>query len=301
VWPLLAQATSEPGADSFIDRLARTPLSQVFYFVAACTAVRLALYFYLKNVPPHLRSGSYGGAKFLNEALDAVIYAGVFVFMLIRPFGVQAFKIPSGSMVQTLQINDYIVANKAIYRYTEPKVGDIVVFRPPKRAVIGDHPEQIDSDGQVNVDYIKRLQGTPGDVVEVRNNILYRNGKAIEEPYKAFTRQVSPTAFENIEPDRMPDFKLVNDNGRYIPLMILGDEVNASGWTAQEYRVSDPQEMARLKALPPAAIPPRFFLMMGDNRNNSFDGRAWGLVPRDDIIGRSEVVWFPFSRWGKTR
>ena len=97
MWPLFAQV-SEPGTDSFIDKLARTPLSQVLYFVAACTVVRLGLYFYLKNVVPHQRHGAYVPAKYLNEALDAVIYAGVFVFMLIRPFGVQAFKIPSGSM-----------------------------------------------------------------------------------------------------------------------------------------------------------------------------------------------------------
>jgi signal peptidase I len=298
VWPIFAQM--EPGTDSFIDKLARTPLSQVLTFVAVCTVLRLGLYYYLKGVPPHLRSGSYATAKFFNEALDAIIYAGVFVFMLIRPFGVQAFKIPSGSMAQTLQVNDYIVANKAIYRFSEPQVGDIVVFRPPKRAV---QAGQIDPDGQVNVDYIKRLQGVPGDVVEIKNNVLYRNGKAVEEPYKVFTDPNGPYLFTTIPPPPQPDFKLVNDNGKIIPLVYSGDIANTTQFqmTASDYILSDPAEMQRLLALPAAPVPPRFFLMIGDNRNHSFDGRAWGLVPRDDIIGRSEFVWWPFGRWGKTR
>lgn len=83
--------------------------------MVACTVIRVALAPYLAKVPRHLRSGAYSAARFSNEFLDAVIYAGVFVFLVIRPFCVQAFRIPSESMVDTLLINDFIVANKAIY------------------------------------------------------------------------------------------------------------------------------------------------------------------------------------------
>lgn len=267
-----------------IDSLARTPLSKVVIFVAICTAIRLAVAPYLAKTVPHKRSGMYTFAKYVNEALDAVVYAGVFVFLLIRPFCIQAFKIPSGSMLDTLQIDDFIVANKAIYRYSEPVDGDIVVFRPPKIAATKD---QLDKDGEVNVDFIKRLIGSPGDVIEIKDGTLYRNGKPVIEKYI------------KDKPDY--DFKIVNDNGTYKPLSISGESVNADNHTADFYRLNDFKSMDRLRKLPPAPIPKGMYLFMGDNRLNSFDGRAWGLVPREDIIGRSEFIWLPFSRWRITR
>jgi len=287
VWHLLAQA--QPGQRNWadvIDSLARTPLSQVVLFVAICTGLRVLVAPYLARVQPHQRSGGYTAAKIFNELLDAVIYAGVFVFLIIRPFCIQAFKIPTGSMLETLQINDFIVANKAIYRYTTPRVGDIVVFRPPSYAVM---PHQVDEKGEVNVDYIKRCVGVPGDVVEIRDGVLYRNGKAQKEPY---LRERPET-----------DFKLVKYNNSYWPLTITGDQVNGDSRTARPYQV-DPgnyEVMAQLKELKPAPIPPNHYLMMGDNRNDSFDGRAWGLINGDQVIGRSEFIWLPVSRWRSTR
>src|SRR5580658_5543171 len=122
---LLAQEQEASGGyRQTVDTLARTPLSQIFIVVAVLTVVRLALVPYLRNVPRHKRFFGYASGRFLNEVLDAVIYAGVFVFMIIRPFAIQAFLIPSGSMWPTLYVNDFIVANKAIYRYSDPKDGD---------------------------------------------------------------------------------------------------------------------------------------------------------------------------------
>lgn len=322
MWPLLAEASESGGFREIVDKLARTPLSQVVAFVAVCTILRLAVYPVLKNTKPHLRSGGFAFARIVNEFLDAVIYAGVFVFLLIRPFAIQAFLIPSESMVDTLLVNDFIAANKAIYRFSDPKVGDIVVFKPP---LIATALNQRDENGEVKVDFIKRCQGVPGDVVEVKEGKLYRNGSVINEPYLK-------------DPEMNFDWKLVKYTGvrkewegKYIPVIIprefggdlnyvtgiakpfaigqteedkqSGDAwVNGGGWKKRSDLTEEENEVLKeLAKLPPAAVPAGHYLMFGDNRNGSFDSRAWGLVPRDYIIGRSEAIWFPPSRWRRTK
>ncbi len=308
MWPLLAQASGDDSFRNTIDSLARTPLSVVLEWVSIITVIRIVIYFAQKDVLPHRRSGSFAVGRIVSELIDAIVYAGVFVFMIIRPFFIQAFLIPSGSMVSTLRVNDFIVANKAVYRYSNPKEGDIVVFRPPKRACF---PYQLDKNGEVNVDFIKRCIGVPGDVIEVRNLVLYRNGKPVDEPYKHFTAEDPPNqviTFRELSPDEVknPDlnppinFKLVNFNGQFWPVDYDNETINSHGWVAPEYQVDDDLTMQKLRSLPPAAIPPGYYLFMGDNRNGSYDGRAWGLVPRESIIGRSEVIWLPINHWGTT-
>jgi signal peptidase I len=316
--PLLAQTDTR----ELVDRLARTPLSQVVLFVAVLTVVRLALYPLLKNVPPHKRGAAYGAARFVNEILDAFVYAGVFVFLIIRPFFLQAFLIPSGSMWPALHVNDFIVANKLVYRYSEPKREDIVVFRPPAEAT-SNNPEQRDPEtGEVRVDYIKRLIGVPGDVVELREGQLFRNGKPYEEPYKQYTQCVQWRLGDCVIFRPVDDvtqahmtkasFKLVEHEGAIIPLNYTQYDANSQNPVAgldgmQPYAVAskfwvlDQEDARNLAAQEPQPVPAGYFLMMGDNRNGSFDSRGWGLVPRDSIIGRSEFIWFPFSRWGRTR
>jgi len=318
-------------SSSFIDLLARTPLSKVILFVGVCSLIRLGLAPGIATVAVHLRGSAYMVDRIINEGLDAVIYAGVFVFLIIRPFMVQAFKIPSESMLNTLLVGDYIVANKAIYRYTNPKVGDIVVFRPPAWACT---PDQVNlQTGEVNVDFIKRCQGVPGDLVEVRNGTLYRNGVAQKEPYirdrmnndfklVKYRDQTNDPAWRKWLPDCDPGLP-ANESHRFLaplwdqiaagtpntrleywPLVITENGVNQDqSYTAVPYHVSeDDSKLAdRLHDLPAERVPQGYYLMMGDNRNGSFDGRAWGLVPRDDIIGRSEFIWFPVSRWRVTR
>lgn len=293
---LFAQVAEPNKFADFIDKVARTPLSQVVLFVAVCTVLRLAIFPLLARTKPHQRGGGYGFARFLNESLDAVIYAGVFVFLLIRPFAIQAFKIPSGSMLNTLLINDFIVANKAIYRYSDPKHGDIVVFKPPKTATDMQPPEQRD------VDYIKRCIGVPGDVIEIKDGTLYRNSQPVDEKYIFFLDPYGHPIPESERRDWNRDFKLVEYEGKIWPLTINGDLVNAEpGRSASDFMIMDQEKMRMMLRLPPAPVPKGFYLMMGDNRYNSFDGRGWGLVPRDDIIGRAEFIWWPPRRWGITR
>ncbi|MEI3478787.1 signal peptidase I [uncultured Bilophila sp.] len=113
------------------------------------------------------------------EYAEALLWA-VALALILTTFVVQAFKIPSGSMLETLQIGDHLLVNKFIYglrnpfnddyliRGREPQVGDIIVFRYPKDR---------------SLDYIKRIAGVPGDTLEMRNKVLYRNGVAVQEPY----------------------------------------------------------------------------------------------------------------------
>lgn len=262
-----------------IDQLARTPLSQIIVFAGACTAVRLGLLPLVKPVTGHW------APKILNELLDAVVYAGVFVFLLIRPFAVQTFTIPSESMLDTIQVSDYVAANKAVYRYTDPVPGDIVVFRPPVEAA---HPDQIDAKGEVKVDFIKRLIGGPGDLIEIKEGEMYRNGTKVDEPFLK-----SRSDF---------DFKLVERDGKVMPVAILGEFVNSPyTGTVDKYQVDDAALAEQLRNAPAVKVPAGHYLFMGDNRRNSSDGRAWGVAPRDAVVGRADFIWWPPSRWRKLR
>ena len=113
------------------------------------------------------------GRSFMVELLDSGLIAFVLVFLLIRPFVVQAFYIPSESMVPTLVPHDRILVNKFVYRLNSPQRGDIIVFDAPPQALYG-------SDRK---DFVKRLIGLPGDGVRIeRGEGVYVNGMRLEEP-----------------------------------------------------------------------------------------------------------------------
>jgi signal peptidase I len=116
-------------------------------------------------------------ARFVNNLLDAVIYAGILVYLIIRPYVAQPFYIPSESMVPTLKVGDVVMVGKYSYRFSDPKRFDIVVFRAPDWAL---NPLQTPG----KTDFVKRLIGLPGDIIEVRaGEGLYLNGKLLNEPY----------------------------------------------------------------------------------------------------------------------
>lgn len=145
-----------------------------------------------------------------REYGEALIVALVLA-LVIRTFIFQAFTIPSGSMLQTVQIGDYLLVNKFIYGVKnpfgdgylidgkDPKQGDIIVFKYP-----------VDP----NIDYIKRVVGVPGDVIEVREKQLYRNGEAVKESYiqHMFPNHVGP--LDNIGPVTVPagEYFVMGDN-----------------------------------------------------------------------------------------
>ncbi len=153
-------------------------------------------------------SGKNGSKSVFREYFEAIVIA-VLLALFIRTFVVQAFKIPSGSMLPTLQIGDHLLVNKFIYGIKVPfsgkmvvpfkdiSRGDVVVFRFPKDR---------------SVDYIKRVIGTPGDTVEIKNKQVFVNGKPIDDPHAHISssaildKEVSPR--DNFGPILVPENRI---------------------------------------------------------------------------------------------
>ena len=142
-------------------------------------------------------------AKSMAEVVESALMAIALVFLFIRPFVVQAFFIPSPSMYPTLREGDHILVNKFVYRFREPRVGEIIVFKAPPDA----------SDDNTERDFIKRLVGVPGDTVEVKEGALFRNGRRMDEPYLE-EKEITYS---------MPAMKIPDDR-----LFVLGDNRNDS-------------------------------------------------------------------------
>ncbi len=188
---------------------------------------------------------------------------------VIRSVVAEPFRIPSGSMIPTLEIGDFILVNKFAYGFRfpftalrlvevgEPKRGDVVVFRYPE---------------DPSVDYIKRIVGLPGDEITVRDNVLQVNGVPVER------RFVSRLSFQDdaceTESARLYDEQL--------------DEVRHAILNADT-------RVYALAEFGPQVVPPDSVFVMGDNRDNSSDSRRWGPVPRSYIKGRAMVVWFSYD------
>jgi len=169
----------------------------------------------------------------LKEYLDAFIVAGLVALFLIT-FVVRTFFIPSGSMEPTLQIHDVLLVNEFEYRVSKPHDEDIVVFPPPI---------------ETTNDFIKRLIGSPGETLRIHEGIVYRNGKALDEPYEA----------------QKPLYEMeIKNYGVYVDGVPL-----------------DPEQAnipPRDKWQAPDRIPAGCYFMMGDNRNNSEDSHIWGFA-----------------------
>lgn len=293
-----------------MDKIARVPISTIVLIGVGLTLVRLALFHFLKSTPIHKREGGYSIAKFVNDVTDAIIYAAIVVFLIVRPFGIQTFFIPSESMTNTLRIGDFIVANKFIYRTQPPKAGDIVVFRPI--------PGSTDSTVG-NADLIKRCIAVGGDIVEFNKFDLVKNGQIIKEGYKALTGRdpskgthdlvLSPEEIDTMVKDWFvgypPFFKFieyeVDGKTQTVPMFFDNREnqeptavINA-GLQGQQIQLDgDAAKLAIAQKAQP--VPAKHYLMIGDNRNGSSDGRFWGFVPESNIVGKAEFTWLPIAR-----
>ncbi|MEW5883271.1 MAG: signal peptidase I [Armatimonadota bacterium] len=241
------------------------------WFGVGIAAVGLYLLFRARG------SVSFPWLRVAHDVLEGLQYAAIVVFLIIRPFLVQTFEIPSPSMEPTLRVGDYVLVDKASYRFREPRAGEIAVFRAPTEAstVAGGPPGL----------YVKRLIAGPGDVVEVVAGILYRNGVPLHEPHIA-------------ERD-FGDFKLVNYKGKLLP--ILRDRFGQFPSGTIYLETVPPKDLFRVWDLPAEPLPSSTYFALGDNRNNSMDSRHWGLVNRHAIVGRAWVVFFPLNRWGVVR
>lgn len=188
-------------------------------------------------------------------------------WLVLRTFGFAAFRITSGSMERTLLTGDWLFVDKFIFgaripfthvrtpAIRDPRDGDIVVFR------------SVDTPG---LDVVKRVIGSPGDTVGMRDGTVWRNGAMLVEPYATHD---APAREETAEVrDRMRAWQLP-----YV-----------RGGAPAGYRPG-------LQTWGPIVVPPGRYLMLGDNRDESMDSRYWGLVPRDSIVGSPSLVYFSYD------
>jgi len=198
----------------------------------------------------------------IREYAEALIIA-IVLALTIRVFVVQAFKIPSGSMIPTLLIGDHILVSKLAYGIPLPKDCEfqlsfppltcysstmVMNFDPPKRGdvIVFRYPED------ENKDFIKRLIGVPGDVIQIHNKQVIINGERLID--QEYTQRVDPGIID----------------GRINPRDNLG----------------------------PLTVPPDSYFVMGDNRDQSLDSRFWGFVKMNKIKGRAFLVYWSWDGQG---
>lgn len=215
-------------------------------------------------------SSSRSLVTWLLEWTKSILVA-LLVWFFLRTFLVEAFRIPSGSMENTLLIGDFLFVNKALYGAEVPILGSrLPAVREPQRNDI----LVFDSVEDEGLKVVKRLIGMPGDTLSMENGELFRNGERVNEPYAVHS---DPTRSEDpIQRAKMREWQL--------PHLVKRNAANYQ---------PDLQEWG------PIVVPPDSFFMMGDNRDSSYDGRYWGFLPRVNVRGRPLVVYFSYdaSTW----
>lgn len=231
------------------------------------------------------------------ELCESATLAIALVFLLVRPFLVQSFFIPSGSMHPTLWEDDHILVNKWVYRMEQPKRGDIVVFRSPKEATLDEK------------DFIKRVIGVPGDVIEVREGyvVVGTGERATIYTRDALYSHLCATGCEAVVGNAYPQLRLTTDGlwlgeKQYLPeqfaelvhrpgepVVIQPGQVLRNNEVLSEWYVTeDPQYHMN-----PVVVPSGHLFVLGDNRNDSRDSHVWGTFPVSRVIGRADVVFWP--------
>ncbi len=208
-----------------------------------------------------------------RQGLELIILIGVAVAiaLIVKAFVVQAFFIPSESMVPTLKVQDRVLVNKLSYEFGDPERGDIVVFEAP----VGQATSEIK-------DLIKRLIGLPGDVVEGRDGHVYINGQLLVEPYLEAT-VVSKT----FGPYYVPEAGDVIVEIDSTTLEVDGQRIVASLQTSLDGRVDAQNQITH-----------DHFYMLGDNRLNSKDSTEFGPVDGELFVGRAFIRVWPLGSFG---
>jgi len=216
----------------------------------------------------------------------ASFFPVILVVFLLRSFLFEPFRIPSGSMVPTLEIGDLIlvnkyeygirlpVINKKVVELGRPQRGDVMVFRYPLNST---------------QDYIKRVVGLPGDRVEYVNKQLTINGQPVP------MRKIEPY----YDPERMrtyPQFAETLDATQH---GVIVDELVPAGMGREQPGNTHPGACQYSGSGVVCQVPAGHYFMMGDNRDNSEDSRFWGFVPDENIVGRAFFIWMNFGNMGR--
>jgi signal peptidase I len=204
------------------------------------------------------------------------IGGALLIFLFIRTFFVEAFRIPSGSRIPALLVGDWLFVNKLVYGphipftsinlpgYSNPKRGEVVVFvspYQPDQAAVGDDPTPT---------LVKRLIGMPGDTLYMRDGLVYLNGIAQRQGFAAANNEKGNPNEVNELFDWQKRFALATSRFGAAPAQPTHDN-----WG-------------------PLVVPPGHYFMMGDNRYCSKDSRYWGVVPRENVRGRPMFVYYSY-------
>lgn len=211
----------------------------------------------------------------------ASFFPVILLVFVLRSFIVEPFKIPSGSMIPTLQIGDFILVNKFTYgirlpvinkkiiNLGEPQRGDVMVFRYPE---------------DPSLDYIKRVIGIPGDKVAYQNKRLFINGQPLE----------TTRTDDYLHPERLYYSKQFIEKAEGIEHRMLNDD-DAPGFISDATQFPYRNNCLYNNAGVVCTVPTGHYFMMGDNRDNSRDSRFWGFVPEENIVGKAFFVWLNFG------
>ena len=216
---------------------------------------------------------------------DSSIAVAVIIWIVLRSYLIEAFRIPSASMENTLLVGDFLFVNKAIYGgeleipftgirflrlpgYAEPHRDGIVVFRSVE-------------DSTPNLNIVKRVIGESGDTLRMAHDTVYRNGRRLDESYALHLADGAM---------RDPDFRLAQIRAWQAPYYI--------GRAGARYQPTTHD-------WGPIVVPPGHYFVMGDNRDESYDSRFWGFLPRSHIVGKPLVIYLsvatdpPRIRWNR--
>jgi signal peptidase I len=276
----------------------RLDFSAVLFGITAITGVAWLLDVALLRPRRSKAARAAGKDPALIPEPGTVDYARSFfpvalVVLVLRSFIFEPFRIPSDSMMPTLLDGDFIIVNKYTYGLRlpvinrkiipvgEPQRGDVVVFRYPR---------------DPSVNYIKRLVGLPGDHVEVRSDRITINGQPV--PFKIIA-PYNDGCYINMQLAEEHIGTHVHQS-MLCPVPLFPSPVTPAGCNRSESRgyycggegASTADALAGEGPAFETTVPPGSYFMMGDNRDNSEDGRVWGFVPEDNLVGKATRIWF---------
>jgi signal peptidase I len=239
------------------------------------------------NVVANARGKKSARGSFLTIAWENIksLAGAVLIYLVINTFLIAAYRIPSGSMIPTLLIGDWLFVNKAVYgphipftnihlpSFSEPRRGEVIVFVSPFQA------DELARNEDPTPVLVKRMVGMPGDTLYMRAGLLYVNGVAQRQGFGIVSR---PTTSSSQPTDTSDLFvwqhKIELKQSRFGPAPA---EPQLDNWG-------------------PLVVPPANYFMMGDNRYESKDSRYWGTVPRENVRGRPSFVYYSYRSGDET-